>query len=67
MVWTQCYKTFYGRNLRIFVISLSVSPLQAFPAYSHKRSSLVRKLKNTDVKCFITLAPGPNVIKLLRP
>jgi hypothetical protein len=26
----QCYKTFYGRNLRIFVISLSVCPIQVF-------------------------------------
>ncbi len=25
------YNTFYGRNLRIFLISLSVCPLQAFP------------------------------------
>ncbi len=24
----QCYKTFYGRNLRMFVISQSVCPLQ---------------------------------------
>ncbi len=28
----QCYKTFYGRNSRIFVISLSICPRQAFPA-----------------------------------
>jgi len=28
----QCYKTFYGRKLRIFVISQSVCPWQAFPA-----------------------------------
>jgi hypothetical protein len=26
----QCYKTFYGRKLRIFVISQSICPLQAF-------------------------------------
>jgi hypothetical protein len=24
--WAQCYETFYVRNLRIFVISLSVRP-----------------------------------------
>ncbi len=29
----QCYKTFYGRNLRIFVISQSVCPWQVLPAY----------------------------------
>jgi len=28
----QCYKTFYVRNLRIFVISWSVCPWQGFPA-----------------------------------
>jgi hypothetical protein len=27
----QCYKSFYGRNLQIYVISWSVSPWQAFP------------------------------------
>ncbi len=31
----QCYKTFYVRNLRIFVISQSVCPWQAFPAQSN--------------------------------
>jgi hypothetical protein len=30
MTRAQCYKTFYGRNLQIFVIDYSVSPLQAF-------------------------------------
>jgi len=28
----QCYKTFYGRNLRIFVLRKSVYLWQAFPA-----------------------------------
>jgi hypothetical protein len=28
---SQSYKTFYGRKLRIFVISYSVCPLQTFP------------------------------------
>jgi len=30
--WGLYYKTFYGRNLHIFVISQSVCPWQAFPA-----------------------------------
>jgi len=30
-LWAQCYKTFYGRNLRMFVISYSVCPWQDFP------------------------------------
>ncbi len=28
----QCYKTFYGRNLRILIISFGVCPRQVFPA-----------------------------------
>ncbi len=31
--WAQCYKTFYVRNLRIFVMSQTFCSLQAFPAY----------------------------------
>ncbi len=31
LICTQCYKTFYVCNLWVFVISKSVSPLQAFP------------------------------------
>jgi hypothetical protein len=31
--WAQCYETFYGRNLRYFVISLSVCLWEAFPTY----------------------------------
>ena len=31
----KCYKTFYGRNIRMLVISLSVCPWQSFPAKSN--------------------------------
>ncbi len=31
----QCYKTFYGRNLQIFILSQSVCPSQAFSAQSN--------------------------------
>jgi hypothetical protein len=31
----QCYKAFFFRNLRIFIISWSVCPCQAFPAKSN--------------------------------
>jgi hypothetical protein len=31
-VWGLYYKTYFGRNLRIFVISYSVCPWQVFPA-----------------------------------
>jgi hypothetical protein len=30
----QCYKTFYGCNLQIFIIRQSVCPWQAFPVQS---------------------------------
>ncbi len=30
--WAQCYKTFYGRKLSLFIISQSVCPWKAFPA-----------------------------------
>jgi hypothetical protein len=33
--WCQRYKTFYDRNLRMFLISYSVCPWQASSAYSH--------------------------------
>jgi len=33
--WAQCYKTFFVRNLRIFVISLSVCLWHTLPAYSN--------------------------------
>ncbi len=31
----QCYKTFFGRKLRLFVISQSICPWHAFPAQSN--------------------------------
>ncbi len=33
--WGQCYKTFYGRKLRLFIISYSVCPWKALPAQSN--------------------------------
>ncbi len=33
--WAQCYKTFYDRNLQLFIISETVCYCQAFPAYSN--------------------------------
>jgi hypothetical protein len=32
LIWGRCYKTFYGRNFVIFVISYSVCARQAFLA-----------------------------------
>jgi hypothetical protein len=57
-----CYKTFYDRNLQIFVISYFGCPWQAFPAYSNEESRLSTKI--TEQKSFKTLAPGSNEIKL---
>ncbi len=42
----QCYKTFYGCNLRIFLISHSVCPWQAFESYSSKHCNLIRTFVN---------------------
>ncbi len=38
--WGLYYKTFYGRNLQIFVMSYSVCPWQAFPAFVGEAESL---------------------------
>jgi hypothetical protein len=43
--WTQCYKTFYGRNLRIFIISYSAFPRQRCIMFASKaRASLLEYL-----------------------
>jgi hypothetical protein len=55
----QRYKTFYGRTLRIFVISYSVCPWQALTAYSNKHYSLVRKFVNYECKKFYNIGPRP--------
>ncbi len=58
LVWNepkgQCYKTFYDHKLRIFIISKSVCPWQAFPAW-HKRTSLIRKVAIYDRKKFYNI------------
>ncbi len=56
----QCYKTFCGRNLRIFIISYGVCPRQASPAYSIKRSSLVRKSVSHGQKKIYNIGPRVN-------
>jgi hypothetical protein len=48
----------FVRNLRIFVIRLSVCPWQAFLAYCNKHFFLVRKLVIYGQKSFITLPPA---------
>ncbi len=48
--WGQCYETFYGRSLLIFVISYSVCPWQAFLAYAMKHSNLAQKFVNYGQK-----------------
>jgi hypothetical protein len=53
----QCYKTFIVRKLWPFVISWNVFHWQAFPAYSLKCSSLVRKLVNYERKKFYNIGP----------
>jgi hypothetical protein len=48
----QCYRTFFVRNLQIFVISSSVCPWQAIQAKSNKHSSLVQKIVTYGRKFF---------------
>jgi hypothetical protein len=52
----------FFRNLRIFVISYSVYPSQAFSALSNKHSSLLQKLVIYEQKRFITLGPVPSTM-----
>ena len=60
----KCYKTFYGRNLRTFVINLSLCPWQAFLVYSNKHSSsLVRKYANYRHKKFLNIGPRTQCYK----
>ncbi len=54
----QCCKTFFVRNLRIFIISLSVCPWQAFQAWSNKHSSLLQKSINYGQKKFYNIGPS---------
>ncbi len=67
VTWAKCYKTFYGRKLRLFIISQSICSWQAFQAQSNKHSSLLRKFIDYRQKSFKTLATGRNVIKLFCP
>ncbi len=43
----QCYKTFYGRYLRMFIISQSVCPWQAFPAKSSVQGETLQLITET--------------------
>ena len=58
----QSYKTFYGRNLRIFVISQCVCPWKGLP--KTKTQAYYENPYITAVKSFIGLAPVAKVIKL---
>ncbi len=61
----QCYKTFYGRNLRIYVKQLEYLFLVNFSSLiSLTNTSFVQKSVNHGQKSFITLVPGSNVLKL---
>ncbi len=54
----------FVRNLRIFIISLSVSPCQAFPAKSNKHSSLVWSSVNHGPKKFYNIGPWSPISKI---
>ncbi len=66
--WCHCYKTFYGRNLRMFVIRYSVCPQQAsLPNWKDLSGTntiaYYKHLYITAVKSFITFGAGPSLIK----
>ncbi len=60
----QCQKTFYVRNLRTFVLSQSVCQTLVEKFFRDKHPILLQKCVNYGQKCFKTLAPGLNVIRL---
>ncbi len=62
--WTQSYKTFYRRDLRIFKLTTVFVRLDWKKLTNDKHSSLLRKSVIYGQKSFITLSPGPYVIKL---
>ncbi len=53
----QCYKTFYGRNLRIFIVSQTVCPWQTFFKPSLTNTSLLRKSVNHGQIKFYNIGP----------
>jgi hypothetical protein len=61
----QCYKTFFVRDLQIFVKGWSVRPQQAFPAYSNKHSRFVRKFVNYGRKRIYNIGPRNLTLALL--
>ncbi len=71
-------KTFYRRNLQIFVLSLSACPWQAFPALpanirigwkgllGTNTLAYCKNLQILAVKSFIVQAPGGPVINIIK-
>ncbi len=53
----QCYKTFFVRDLRIFVLSLSVCYTRLLKLANDKHSSLVRKSVNHGQTKFYNIGP----------
>ncbi len=55
----QCYKTFYVRSIRIFVVSVCPwQAFQAFQAWPNKHSSLIWKFVNYGSKKLNNFRPG---------
>ncbi len=48
-LWGQCYKTFYVRSLRMFVISQSVCPWKTFPV----QSNVILPTSGAPLRCSI--------------
>ncbi len=55
--WAQCYKTFYGRDILIFLISQGVCQTRLETFARDKYSSLLRKSVNRGRKKFYNISP----------
>ena len=54
----KCYKYFYARNLRIFILSHSIFKNRLEKLVTDKHSKLLQKFINYRQKSLIKLAPG---------
>jgi len=62
--WSKCYKTFYKRYLPILSVFSWQPWLESLASGKHTNYTQITKVRKiTDENSFITLAPGPSVIK----
>ncbi len=64
LTWGQCYTTFFVPDLRVFVLSQSVCQTRLEKLSNDNYSSLSQKSIVQGQKCFVTLGPGVDLLKL---